>query len=206
MGTTCTDDGPSTIRVGTASARGHGEATVGAAGEGEAGDHGVLGARVARRGVLGEVVAEPEGDPLAADPLEGLHHVGVVAEHQVDVGGGEQGAGDRALRRRLVGHVLHAAVHAGHHDVDAAHSAPAGTATPLVRATPSVPASREWLDAEAGVVARAGRRVDGLGLHGEPRVAAERPGGRRQGVSRWQTARSAARMIGATGARTSVKS
>ena len=65
------------------------------------------------------LVAEPVGDPLAADLLEGLHDVGVVAEHEVDVGGREQGAGDRALGRRLVGDVLHAAVHARHHDVRA---------------------------------------------------------------------------------------
>jgi len=43
----------------------------------------------------------------------------VVAEHEVDVGGGEQRAGDGALCRGLVGHVLHAAVHARDDDVGA---------------------------------------------------------------------------------------
>src|SRR3712207_8733876 len=51
--------------------------------------------------------------PLAVNPLEGLHHVGVVAKHQVDVGRGQQRLGDRRLGRAGVMLVFGAAVHAG---------------------------------------------------------------------------------------------
>ena len=61
---------------------GHGEMPVGTAGERERRAHRVLGPAWAGRGVLREAVAQPVGDPLATDLLEGLHDVGVVAEHE----------------------------------------------------------------------------------------------------------------------------
>src|SRR3712207_7471004 len=48
----------------------------------------------------GEVVAQAVGHPLAVHPLERLDDVRVVAEDQVDVGGGQQRAGRLHLRDR----------------------------------------------------------------------------------------------------------
>ena len=61
--------------------------------------------RRARRGVVRDEVAHAVDDPLAVDVLHGLHDVGVVAEHEVDVGRPHQRGAERALggrRRRVV--------------------------------------------------------------------------------------------------------
>ena len=70
---------------------GHGEAPVLPPGEGEPGRDRVLGGEPAGR-VLGDVVAQAVGHPLAVDALDGLHDVRVVTQDEVDVGRGEQRA------------------------------------------------------------------------------------------------------------------
>jgi hypothetical protein len=64
--------------------RGDGEPPSGAPGEREPGHDLVVG--IALPGHLGDEVAQPVGHPLSADLLEGLDDVGVMADHEVDVG------------------------------------------------------------------------------------------------------------------------
>src|SRR5204862_51481 len=69
--------------------------------------------------VAGYLVAHAVGDPLAVDLLEGLHHVGVVADDQVDVGVVQQFLGDLQLVGRWFLDVLGAPVEAGDHHLGA---------------------------------------------------------------------------------------
>ena len=77
----------------------------------------VLGAgRAAGRGLVGQRVAHAVGDPLGPDPLDRLHHVDVVAEDEVDLGGGQQPPGQVALGRAGGGLVLLAPVQQHDHE------------------------------------------------------------------------------------------
>ncbi len=75
-----------------------------ALGEREADEQPLL-VRRTRRGVVRDQVAHAVDDPLAVDVLHRLHDVGVVAEHEVDVGRSHQRGAEGALgggRRRVV--------------------------------------------------------------------------------------------------------
>jgi hypothetical protein len=72
--------------------------------------HLVVGIALPRH--LGDEIAQPVGNPLAADLLGRLDDVRVVADHQVDVRRGEQPVHRLDLGRRRLVLVLHAAVQA----------------------------------------------------------------------------------------------
>ena len=76
--------------------------------------------------MLCDVVAEAVGGPLPGDLLDRLHDVGVVAEHEADVGRGQQrpGGGDLRVGRVLL--VLAAAVQARDDDLGAGSARPGG--------------------------------------------------------------------------------